>query len=693
MNSRDTPDVWPDQPGLVVIPGNGCSSRYSQRMTDQELKESKAILLRLSEDGAGRDIMIGEISRSLGRPISKSQVDKLRRELGLINHYTPKLAQPQQDAILNESPRVAQDQLRSEAAAITQYGHCNYEFCVAVAIGDSNPTSLLSIKCTGDAIAAIKIPPGAHSQDQPSVDCIDPSNTSQENNDMPPHTLISTNIRVGFRLKPSEEVLHLRLENIFLMTLGLQPYFPSDRAHKLYLSCSDSKEREGEGIARLNHAATILHILRAFGPAFDLHFLIYCHFKDIKTENEPPHPQFVLAAINCARSARTLSHAVVASYAVSSVREDLLSYYGAEILEHTRAWRCLEKFDVQLRNLTSDDFREDIEETAYWEATAMILSHRDLANKYEGVPDFFPTFLQRSVVEHLHECPVMRYSMLEAFGKVSVFIRHRKNHINKLATTCSGIHVAQTISCLLLYERLNLSRSPGSSTNPVEASNHDQFPCTWNGFIALTLPFVLVDWLEKAEAEGICLRVSKPIDLFVSASEKVWQSLHSDSSYKDFIDFYLRSMGAPEHRYAKLAPTVSEDWLFGIAAATANLDPGADDWEKSEPDFVLQDDEIASNELENGPSSAGMAADVLSLVESIASSYSSLASQSYESFLDLADRIRQRVSASLYTRQSDSSGAMTSRSSWSFSRITGFPRAPSTSQSNDNGSSDVAMSL
>ncbi|KIX04027.1 uncharacterized protein Z518_07580 [Rhinocladiella mackenziei CBS 650.93] len=118
----------------------------------------------------------------------------------------------------------------------------------------------------------------------------------------------------------------------------------------------------------------MLHILRAYEQAFDVHFLMYCHFRDLKTQNRLPDPRFVLAAINCVRSARTKSHVVV-------TKSTDLEIWG--------------KFDPQLSDLSSEDFQEDHEDTAYWGANAMILSRPDLANEHGIVPRRFHDILPK----------------------------------------------------------------------------------------------------------------------------------------------------------------------------------------------------------------------------------------------------------------------------------------------------------
>jgi hypothetical protein len=125
-----------------------------------------------------------------------------------------------------------------------------------------------------------------------------------------------------------------------------------------------------------------------------------------------------------------------------------------------------------------------------------------------------------------------------------------------------------------------------------------------------------------------------------------------------------------------------------------NSDPGTEDWLQSEPHSALEVvDEIKADGGGIGSSQANNAVDAFSIIESIASSSRSFTNSSYASFRRLANRLRETVSASLYTQTTGSSGGITSRSSWSFSRVTGFPRAPSVSQSLQSDSRDVAMEM
>ncbi|KIX04026.1 uncharacterized protein Z518_07579 [Rhinocladiella mackenziei CBS 650.93] len=120
-----TQALWPSQPSLMVIEENGLSSRYNQRMTEQESEDSKPILLRLNEEGASREARTEE-----------AVVDTLRRNLRLINRQNQPLAQPQGGALptgTSDAFFSVQNRSQSEVTATTSSGNRHPELVAASA--------------------------------------------------------------------------------------------------------------------------------------------------------------------------------------------------------------------------------------------------------------------------------------------------------------------------------------------------------------------------------------------------------------------------------------------------------------------------------------------------------------------------------------------------------------------------------
>jgi hypothetical protein len=374
---------------------------------------------------------------------------------------------------------------------------------------------------------------------------------------------------VGSGLVRSEDIWGLRDENAMLQEWGYPPYFPSDRAQTLSLSCIRGYESNGETISRLNHAATTLHILRAFKQAFDIYFLIYCYHRDLKPQTQPPGPEYVCAAMNCARSASTVPHAFVALSAVRRVQEDMLAYYGAELLEVDRTWKALGKLHLKLSGFTSGASQEDVEDIAFWGVHAMILSQHTVIDRgpHETVLDYFTGCWKARAVEHFSKCTTTRFSILEGLKKACDFICHSENRIDKLGSSCTGTQIAQVISCLMLRDRLKSSEPSARSELSRQASNHGQFPCDWFGYAPLIMTFVLFQWAQRPEFRSRFFASHQQTAFsnsatILHAADEIRQNLQADSSYREFINLCLRSMGPPDHQRPEAVHAVSEEWLF-----------------------------------------------------------------------------------------------------------------------------------
>ena len=477
-----------------------------------------------------------------------------------------------------------------------------------------------------------------------------------------------------------------------------------------YRPSSEPKWTEDCAITALYHTASILSTLRDFQQAFDTYFLIYCRLlKSLGTLHQAPDPYFVLAAIGCARSARTLSQLNLAYSLMEVVRDDLLLHRGLPPIEHTRTWKALDRFYNKSFD-TENDFWENIEETAYWAATALIMSRPQLAARdgtMKTVPedDFLPCFEQDSIVAHIYDCDLAIAALRAGISKVSAFIRHRRTDLNDLvkaedrldlSSAYGRTRAGQVIAYMFLDDHL---RPHTLQMDPLQSStkfDHAGFPCHWDGHVMLTIPFILVEWTQRPEFNARHASFlerglkTNPVDFLLLAADAIVEYLHFKPGRELVVDLFLNSMAAPRHdidAWSQIAHRLpSPGGLFELATKMSLLDHDTGFWNDrgSNPmskaaeggNVAMRDSDVVLQEFP----------DTASLNMSISTR------SSYRRFHELSRRLKKNIPWTVRSQHSASSWSLTTRSSWSLSRTAGFPRDSSIRESQVTLSSDVPMS-
>ncbi|KAI1620503.1 hypothetical protein EDD37DRAFT_653567 [Exophiala viscosa] len=841
----------PGQPDFKFVPGNGSSSRYCKRMTDDEIERAKKIVLRLHRAGENRVAMMEQVSREVlhGRTISTAMVDKLRDDLGLIQHQSGRAARGQEfmsrtkqysalyltqgddwaDNVLCSSTQV----LEGGIAIALQTSHAETPSCeplqdtrgkrslenrmqtperdaiVESAQGAINrnlislPTELISTTnvealiapdvrsvshssstintSENDSVFSIMETPQADLVASSTIECRTDSSPLGDDSPMLDYqgqSQSSVNLMDGdmTSILPYQKSTDVHGSAERRVSTTHKMVHPLDKTglwthyyHVLKKLKHYSKDiivdgrtlQRSEGlwhwfnacdITTLNHVAYILDALRDFRQAFDVYFIIYCRLLKTRKDEQAPNPHFVLSAIGCARSARTPLQLDLARTLVERVREDLSLYHDPWLLEHTRTWNFLERYHKNSFD-TKNESWEDVEEAAYWVATATIMSQPRLAVYIElahDMPDYFlPFFSQNSFVGHIRGCDVAKASMLAGISKVSGFIRARKNDLNPLlkgwlrTDEDAVAEHGQVVSNMVLTEYLPSLRSARESTRPATTPNHAGFPCCWNDFPMLTIPFLLFRWTHRPDFKTKHAsflqraRKIKASEFLILAADEIHGHLLSGQGKNAVFDVYLSLMTAPKHLNHAPLQSFLPPALFLTVAKTLNLnydtsnlslrdtisdytvgceppDQPQSVWptgpfltvaktldlnydkinarKNSGADSTLRREQPQEDTVRGASFMSQDFADAASLSATVSISDESSISSGYRSFRAYSKKLRNSMSLTVRTRLSDSSGARTTRSSWSFSRNTGFPRDSSIRESQISLSSDVPMS-
>ncbi|KAK4943397.1 hypothetical protein LTR10_017071 [Elasticomyces elasticus] len=728
-------DTLPRQPGLKFIPEDG-SSRYCKRLTEEESKDAKEIVIRLHQAGGNRAAMMKEISSKVlqGRRISKAMVDGLRDQLGLIQRQNGRIAKEQESmsrteeecAVLcwtqndNQTDHALAPSLQvpEDSAAIASQTY-QYESSTGQILQDmetseaelETPLTMelkTFLSLSDEDIAMLDYQYQSQSSVDSEVDWA--TNILADQRQTDEHGAVVNPDHLKNEANHPQDMSELRtlyyhaLSNTrrfsgAIETDGQRSTMPSTQSGLWEWS-------EAHDITSLNHAAYILSTLRDFQQAFEMYFLIYCRLLKPRTDNQAPNPHFVLSAIGCARTARTPSQVILAHSLVDRVREDLLLHHGLWLLERTRTWKFLEGFYHKYFNSDNESW-ENVEDAAYWVATAIILSQPRLAAhivQVNNMPDYFlPGFWHNSFVAHILDCDVAMVSMRTGISKLSAFIRKRKGDLDPLLRGWLGLSAdedtiaehGKIVSTMFLDDHL---RSRTSARVGSTIPSHAGFPCCWNEFATLTMPFMLIKWAHRPEFKANHAsflqraRTTKTSDFLLLAADEIRGHLKSRGGKEAVFDLYLRLMAAPRHADHVRPQSSLPPGLFLDVTKVLNLDYDIGDWTNLGSDSILTREQPEEDTAKDGISVSKKPADTASLNASVPMSDTSSISSGYRSFLELSRKVRNSVSLTIRTRQSASSGALTTRSSWSFSRNAGFPRDPSIRESQVTLSSDVNMS-
>lgn len=491
--------------------------------------------------------------------------------------------------------------------------------------------------------------------------------------------------------------------------LCARSYAPSKAVFSLYrlaIGLSNSIDGISELTGRLNCMANVLHLLAASDQAFDLYLIVCCLFRNHRHRGQAPHPHFVLAAINCARTAKTLQQACVARLLVVNAVRLLEQCFTIEELRHTQTWRAL-KLARSFHAMAQVGYRDVLsaarpEDLAYWMANAMLLSHQEHIEPSANLPDYGLLYLGANSLQHLFVCPITHQSIQNALCHLEDFAQSHGtildlmfDHLQLRTYRCVQTdRVAQVIVCWLVRVAADKCKLPqiGFSSTDMTAGclSHGGFPCDLNGQTILVIPFILIDRIERLMGDQIIASTlggnadSNYSSSLLGAVRQTRASISTDdTAYEDLIRRFVNHMRCPVNKAARTESVSVVDGIQSIATAIAGI--------KTESELL---DALPQAPLPRTPTSTDSPPDerdghsalsnlrrIWSSPETTIPTLAPSPRTSFSSDRQSFRRLASRMSTALSVRPSAtrSSAGLSWRSSWSFLHTSGFPRYTSTS--------------
>lgn len=746
-----------------ISENNPNNRRYTGRLTKNEITQLKPMLLSLHYQGSTRDVMLKRASELLGKDISMPQLDLLREKLGLLSGR-----QKQPDAHVgflddrgNLNANRQPEQSGSVATPIAEKGsretvnsHASRDASMLDAedpgsTGDDSEASLV----VDDGDSSINATPKADILTTPRLERTRPGTLHQDTcfiiNDVDEplghhsasedaaeiqawiegkswgdatSSAISSSVDVtipeGFEIRftPWNPPNTNRLASPTGCPMT-RTYFPSVSALRLYTIGAGGLDSNEEQMARLSQIALLLHTLRAFDKAFDLFFIIFRHFCKRKTRSNQPHPQLILSAINCVRSAQTKIHLQVAGVIVGKVRSTLMGFYGSDVNDRTPAWQYLGMLRDHFFNSANSDRNlppESTKETAYWTVSTLAISHQTFCRDNAISLDDFTTFwhIGARALEHLCECHVTRSVISNALSVAYSYFNKHAELVNVLldrpweSLFTNSSKIAQILSCLLLEDHARQSAALDDFVQQDHSSHddHGDFPCDLNGHALAIVSFGLVEWIRKFELSTVnsdllftteAIKRSPTEHLQFGAEQIHFDIQSSSSKYTDFVEICLDQLAPPEATPPQAGSIISSDRLFGISAAMAGLVPITDAlgiWHTKCAEHPRSPQQTTPPEVSQEKHHEKHQADSCLQTPTLASSIRSSSSSSYWSFQAVSRRARESVAASVHTQNTRLSDQRNSSNSLTFSMVAGYSSGHSMHESFRTSSSDVTMS-
>ncbi|EXJ92322.1 hypothetical protein A1O3_00872 [Capronia epimyces CBS 606.96] len=245
-------------------------------------------------------------------------------------------------------------------------------------------------------------------------------------------------------------------------------YRPSRLATGLYMAAVTDTTLDDQLVPRLNQTALVLHTLRAFDQAFDVFLTIFGHLRQSQADSPAQQFQVVVAAINCARSARTRVHREVAREILEEVRHRLALYLGVGVIEHTNIWMYLTHLHCELAPKEAGNLVESLPvsleaQIAHWTVTASCCRN-GLVHEPPNVWDHLSTQTVRQVFDdalaHIRNCERSRDAITDSLRTTLDYVEANSVYLDILldqhwgACGKDGSHIAQAISCLIFEDHL-----------------------------------------------------------------------------------------------------------------------------------------------------------------------------------------------------------------------------------------------
>ncbi|KAK6369776.1 hypothetical protein LTS17_009226 [Exophiala oligosperma] len=286
----------PKQPDLKII--NYKPGPKTQRLSKSELIEIEPLVLNLHGQGQSREAMRAQCSTMVQKPITLPQLDTIRQRLGL--------------AVYDESKAFSSSRIETDESEMVP-GFEHDPQGAEASRGDfrtreRQKDSIMSIE---EDITSLKRQSFSHDSFRTQHEIVPNEDTPMANAEQPPGC-------IGLTYKPSKP------------------------CWKLYRDTLQQSKDDEDAMIRLNHAAILLHTMKAPEAAFDIFFSIYKHFSIVPGQKSSVVIHKILSTVGCARSARNVTHFEVSMAMLDEICEELLATHHVKYLEKTSIWKLLD---------------------------------------------------------------------------------------------------------------------------------------------------------------------------------------------------------------------------------------------------------------------------------------------------------------------------------------------------------------
>ena len=705
------------------------SSTYSGRIRKDDRARLEPVIIRLHAAGASREKMLVQCNATGGAPISFAQLDGLRKKLGLHTYRKQpqgsllQITVPQSTAI--SSPSVGmrydeevEDMVTDSESRPSQDKAMMTLFQKSLHLDDLRNADEFHLFEQDDSLQLGKaVDVEELGRSEIDLGCTTPrlsiagnsitTDTSESTSDEGLnvfHALAYDEIQNPLSMSNAKSATSPDLDtHAFTAQSGFEMkfrsgdfkrmwqrevYWPSLPVVRFFLRSLAGGTEKPE-IPRLLKVASLLHTLRAFEQAFDLFFILFQYLKEIQMTQQsdsPAHPLLIFAGIACSRSAQGRLQFRVARNMVHHIRPLTRVRHM-----HMHIINCLMKLEEHLDSIVQGlrDYLppEDSVDAALWTLAPLALD--DVTLNLRALPSDWPLGPTISLaVDNTLRCLQNRDDTPAAFVDALRIVYARDSpcsrSLNSLVldhrvSADLGIKVsvqAQNVAYNVVkeYSKRSLAKDRSEITGSLSDIGFEL-----DFLAAATIPFAMVDWI---------VQVGHMFDIGYAVEQLQQRSDTGRLTITHLIDLCFRQMSAPTTKWAVTTCGVSVDELLSDCNIIAS---GQHD--NDQPiQRVDREDAVAAVEAQNGLDLQLQSVQSATLLPTLARSLRASNSSSLRSLLSMALRANHAFSHLSGGRESTTSDARTSRSSWKLSFMSTAPSSRMSMRQNvQTMSSDVEM--